>query len=125
MQPSGPLPLFGSAEDALLIGLVGLMEMKVEFSGFVANPELGVLLDVLRGLVWSKVELDGKRLVIEGPRFPAPPDISLTDGGLAKAGLLLAGVAVPGVSRIVAPIGPGQCPSYAALVRALFRKQRT
>lgn len=106
LQPSGPLPLFGSAEDALLIGLVGLMEMKVEFSGFVANPELGVLLDVLRGL-GTKVELDGKRLVIEGPRFPAPPDISLTDGGLAKAGLLLAGVAVPGVSRIVAPIGPG------------------
>lgn len=106
LQPVAPLPLRGSNEDALLIGLVGLMDMKVEFSGAVANPELDPLLGALRGL-GTKVEIDGGRLVLEGPRFPASPDLSLTGGGLMKAGLLLASVAVPGVSRIVAPIGPG------------------
>jgi 3-phosphoshikimate 1-carboxyvinyltransferase len=102
LEPRAPIRLAGRDEDALLLGLVGLLDMPVPFTGLVHGHAVDEVLLTLRR---HGTEITGKGdlLTLRGNRFTAPLEVTLEHGGLAKAALLLAALSIRGDSSISAP----------------------
>lgn len=117
LTPEAPIALSGTDTDLLLIGLTGFMDMETRLIPAPTSPAGLALLDILRRNGVAVAETDGG-VTVRGPRFAVPLShaVPMPSGPLCAA-LLLATLAIPGISRLVVP---ATTPTYPeAMLRGL------
>lgn len=106
LTPSAPLPMAEvGAAAPLLVGLIAGHDMAVEFEGLAGDAANEALLGYLRRN-GCRVERDGGRTLICGPRFGVPFDLALPAAAQdLVAPLLLNGLVTIGRSHLNLPAG--------------------
>lgn len=117
LTPESPLTLAGVDTDLLLLGVTGFMDMETHLTPAPRSAAGLALLEILRRNGVALSEADGG-VTLRGPRFAVPLSLTLpVASGPLSAALLLAALAIPGVSRITVVAGTPTYPE--AMLRGL------